>query len=113
MKKKSSECLGCGYATRKGCKVCQSCYLKQDVRDRLNIRTASDYSLSKDDWLVNCLSFIHACGQLNDFIDKVDSDVMERMMSPFGYMHVNLDKLIVDPSDLYPNRPFSSNTYLS
>lgn len=88
MKSKSGKCIGCGNRANDG-NVCSSCSKNTEIRQALEVRISSDYSLSKNDWLINALSFVHACGALPEFIDKVESNVAEIMMAPFDGLKVN------------------------
>lgn len=53
--------------------LCRACVLLTDIRIKHGIGVASDYALGKD-YLTNCVAFLHACGQLENFFDKVHSE---------------------------------------
>lgn len=68
---KKTVCAFCGkgcrilYGDKYACKPCMLSNLKE-----LDIRTSNDYPLS-DDVLFNSLCFLHACGVLENFVEKV------------------------------------------
>jgi hypothetical protein len=95
MKKKVHTCIGCGGKSYQDL-VCGFCIRNKDVREELCIKTSSDYRLSSDDWFANAMSFLHACGVLNEFIDKVESDIAEIMMKTFNNSRVNLDSILTE-----------------
>lgn len=92
MKHIISKCMSCDTRAYDS-PLCAACCKSKDIREAFGIKIPSDYSLSKDDWMVNALAFVHACGALPSFLDKVHSEVSEMMMAPF-------DRLRVDPVSL-------------
>jgi len=76
-KENSKQCPDCDRTTSLKRDYCAKCQLKRD----LLCPTSSDYKLTKDDWVVNAMAFIHACGVLDEFIDKMHSLNPELMMN--------------------------------
>jgi hypothetical protein len=76
-KSKSKKCPGCDRNISLKNNYCSRCQLKLDLSEP----TASNYKLTKDDWVVNALAFLHACGELEAFLDKVYSHSSELCMS--------------------------------
>lgn len=62
------KCAECDKRTRQ--KLCKNCALITDVRQKYDIRVASDYHLT-DDVFLNGIAFLHACGQFSSFVEKV------------------------------------------
>lgn len=89
-----AKCAFCENLINKGTIVCRSCVQTKKGRDALDIRTAADYSLSKSDYLLNALCFLHACGQLEDVMDKIESHVYEKMMASDIDVKTNPDDII-------------------
>lgn len=50
--------------------LCKKCANSTRIRAEYGIRTAADYGLG-DDYVINALCFLHACGVLDSFIDRI------------------------------------------
>lgn len=119
---KKIHCVLCNRKLKCPPYVCSKCVVKEENRKAFGIRTSSDYSLEKDDFLLNALSFIHACNALEEFIDKVESEMGEIMMNVSSYSGCNpesyLEDSILQKYDFYseanrlykPKFPFSLKT---
>lgn len=83
MKKNKYICKICNLETSKPI-ICDKCVLKDENRKKVGLKVSSDYVLAKDDYVLNSLCFLHACGSLNDFLDKTESENTELMMSTWS-----------------------------
>lgn len=88
-------CIECGSNTKLF--ICSRCLFSSEIRFKYGIGVASDYALGKD-YLTNCVAFLHACGQLENFLDKVYSEpevMFELEARPLNRISVNdLEELI-------------------
>lgn len=91
---KNKKCLSCNKATKKSITICEQCVRQKEIRYRFGIKTASDYQLSSEDYLHNAFCFLHACGQLQEVIDKIESEVAELMMNSVTTVNNNPNQLI-------------------
>lgn len=51
--------------------LCDKCANSSRLRAEYGIRTSADYGLG-DDYVINALCFLHACGVLDSFIDSIE-----------------------------------------
>jgi len=66
-------CIHCGSGVNRGSgPFCLACLRTSEVLYRYGVRFARDYTLGGD-VLVNGMCFLHACGQLQPFLDKLES----------------------------------------
>jgi hypothetical protein len=99
-KDRSKQCDICGRTTNINNIVCSRCERTTVLKD---VPTSTDYCLSKDDWFINAMAFIHACGQYEEFMDKVSSSYPELMMGTWsngpGIIEDLIDSSLLDEYD--------------
>ena len=97
---RSKQCDNCSRKTNIKNNLCSRCERKITLK---NVPTSSDYHLSKDDWLMNAMCFIHACGVLEEFMEKMDSMNPQLMMNTWsngpGVIENILDSTLLDEYD--------------
>lgn len=84
MNKNSTECITCSRKIKMGAVICAKCVLKESNRQKADVFVPGDYLLSKDDYVLNGLAFLHACNALKDFIEKIESDDAETLMKTWS-----------------------------
>jgi hypothetical protein len=90
-KSKKKQCGKCTRQTDARNNYCAKCETLIALKDT---PTSSHYNLSKDDWVVNAMAFIHACGVLEEFIDKMHSFNPELMMNTWSDGSCVAEKLL-------------------
>lgn len=84
MKQKRKQCITCDKKVNPGTLLCKRCLYKEEHRKMMGIKVSSDYTLQKDDYVANAFAFLDACNVLQEFIDKVDSQLSEVLMSTWS-----------------------------
>jgi hypothetical protein len=64
------ECQHCKAQMKRAMILCNKCAVSSERQKQYGIRTASDYALEPGDSVINALCFLHACGVLDQFLDR-------------------------------------------
>lgn len=68
--------------------MCPKCVVNSTKREIAGLRVPADYPLVPGDFVLNAMMFLHACNALEGFMDRLESQTPEVMMSAH---HVQID----------------------
>lgn len=108
MANKKHSCIICSKKVRPNTIACTRCLYKEENRKKLDIRTSADYSLKSNDFVLNAFAFLHACNQLEEFIEKVKDGIPSLLMDTWSDGPCVPEKLI-DESTLNDYEFFSDH----